>query len=111
MTLRHVQETTKWSDGSTCNHQYLLEGQKILAFRPAGGQVQYLSGAMRINTKGRTFEPIPVRSSPFQKVRKSTTILVQGSKGNQYHLDPVARTCSCPGFSFRGTCKHLALLP
>ena len=111
MTLRAVQETTKWPDGMP-NHAYLLDGDKILAYKPTDGEVIYLSGKMRIYTRGRTFQPIPARSNPFRKVpAKATTIQVQGSKGATYYLNPDARTCTCPGFTYRGSCKHLSLLP
>jgi len=28
-------------------------------------------------------------------------------KGNSYFVDDEAHTCTCPGFTFRGSCKHV----
>ena len=34
-------------------------------------------------------------------------VKVAGSKGNTYTVDLDDGTCTCTGFRFRGTCKHL----
>lgn len=36
------------------------------------------------------------------------TVVIAGSKGASYTvtITPKGRTCTCPGFSFRGACKH-----
>lgn len=42
---------------------------------------------------------------------KRVEITVQGSKGNTYIVtkEGTKKSCTCPGFSFRRTCKHLEL--
>lgn len=44
-------------------------------------------------------------------VEQKVTITVQGSKGNTYVVtkEGTKKSCTCPGFSFRRTCKHLEL--
>jgi uncharacterized Zn finger protein len=37
-------------------------------------------------------------------------IEVQGSKGAVYYVDPELHSCTCPGFTFRGKCKHTDIL-
>jgi uncharacterized Zn finger protein len=32
---------------------------------------------------------------------------VSGSKGNVYSIDTDDKTCTCPGYMHRGTCKHI----
>jgi len=40
---------------------------------------------------------------------KPTTWRVKGSKGNYYQVSNINNSweCTCPGFSFRRTCKHI----
>ena len=103
-------ETTVWSDGSTCNHTYLLDGDSMIAYIPKGKTTaQYFTKPIRIDRRGRKFERLA--TSPFEvkvvPVVATTTITVQGSKGQTYTVDTEAKTCTCAGFTFRGTCKHV----
>jgi len=43
---------------------------------------------------------------------KKVTMTVQGSKGNTYIVTKEGnkKSCTCPGFGFRRTCKHLDLV-
>ncbi len=42
-------------------------------------------------------------------VAETITKIVQGSKGAEYLVTLGANpSCTCPGFTFRGTCKHVA---
>lgn len=34
----------------------------------------------------------------------------QSEPGTYHVIDPVARTCDCKGFAYRGRCRHLAAL-
>lgn len=51
-----------------------------------------------------------VHHIPFNTDKKATTVIVSGSKGNQYTValdeNGLAESCSCPAFRFRKVCKH-----
>ena len=104
-------ETTAWPDRHTPNHMYLLEGDKLLAYIPAGsGKVQLLRTPITISKRGRSF--VEVKPSPFnvivaQATQDPNVEIVSGSKGATYQVNRVEGTCTCPGFTYRGTCKHL----
>jgi len=40
---------------------------------------------------------------------KNKTVTVEGSKGQKYvvTITPEGKTCTCPGFGFRHSCKHV----
>ncbi len=106
--MEAVREVTVWEDLSRQpNHIYLLDGDKVLAYIKWGeGKPEYLSGKIKIDRRGRKFVKADI--GLFDKVEaKSELIEVKGSKGNSYFVDPEARTCTCPGFTFRGACKHI----
>jgi hypothetical protein len=107
-------ETTKW-EGNTPNHTYLLEGDRAIAYIKAGSNEQfYFSKPLTIDKRGRTFKKV---DNPFTRVNplgltanEPALIEVKGSKGEMYYIDPIAKSCTCSGFKFRGKCKHTANL-
>jgi hypothetical protein len=100
--MQTLREVTNWSPH--LNHTYLVEGSKMLAYIKHGTtEVHTFAIPLNFNRSGRKFED--VNPSPFS-VKKST-ITVKGSSDFSYEVDPKAGTCTCPGFGFRGKCKHL----
>jgi SWIM zinc finger len=102
-----VIETTKWDWEHQPNHTYLLDGDKIIAYIPCGTtEIRTLKSKMTINRRGRTFRELKV--NPFDKVKvpAKNILKIKGSKGNVYEIDLTEKTCSCPGFTYRGKCKH-----
>ena len=64
--------------------------------------VRVLSLANIVEVLGAKVDYTPVKST-------RETITVQGSKGNTYIVtkENGKATCTCPGFGFRKTCKHV----
>lgn len=105
--MEAVVETTVWTDSNGANHTYLLDGTKIVAYIQVGSTVPvYFKKPITIDKRGRKFTT--VNPNPFKAIKeKSTIVKVSGSKGNVYSIDTEATTCTCPGFMYRGTCKHI----
>ena len=106
-------EITVWEDGNTAiNHTYLLNGDMMIAYIRVGTSVPfYFKNPIRISKSGRKFEP--VEPNPFDLVPSvvvaqelGNTREIDGSKGAKYIVDLDAKTCTCPGYTYRGTCKH-----
>lgn len=103
--MQWFQETTKWST-PVQNHKYLLDGNRMLAYIQQGTDtVKEFKTPLRIDRRGRRFVeiagPETVADLPQSRVR------VEGSKGSVYWVDLSEKTCTCPGFIFRGSCKHV----
>jgi hypothetical protein len=105
--MEALQETTKWKDTPTqSNHIYLFDGQKAVAYIKFGqGEPFYFKTPLTLDKRGRTFAKADNRL--FKIKVKSNLIEIKGSKGNSYVVDAEAKTCTCPGFTFRGACKHI----
>ena len=108
--MEAVVETTVWSGDVQPNHKYLLDGTKVLAYIKQGSTMPlYFKTPLTIDKRGRKF--VALNPNPFKKVKeKSTIVKVSGSKGQVYSIDTEANTCSCMGFQFRATCKHLVTI-
>jgi hypothetical protein len=109
--MEAVVETTEWSDKSVLgNHTYLFDGSKMVAYVKRGDTVPfYFKNPITIDKRGRKF--VAVKVNPFKQIKeKDTVIKVSGSKGAVYSIDTEAKTCTCPGYMFRGACKHLVAI-
>jgi len=91
-------------------HIYLLDGSTLVAYIKVGETTPFYfkNGIKNFDKRGRKFEK--ANASLFESHVDSSLIEVQGSKGAVYYVDPEAKTCTCPGYTFRGKCKHTDIL-
>ena len=101
-----MQALLETTGGDFHPHIYLLDGNNLVAYiKHKETTPFYFKNPIKgFDKRGRTFQE--VKKNPFDVKVKSNLITVQGSKGQTYSVDPDAKTCTCPGFSFRGKCKH-----
>jgi hypothetical protein len=118
--MEALKETTNWGPG-TKNNTYLLDGTNLIAYIPHGGQpYQFKNPIKGFDKRGRTFEKVDIELFPnrthYAQVINSAMIKmndyfdsrkVTGSKGEIYTVNDKEGTCTCPGYTYRGACKHV----
>ena len=122
--MEAVREVTVWNDldYTMPNHTYLLDGDKMLAYIKAGTvEPFWFKKPIKVSRSYRKFQKADIGlfdQSPnwksllkeFVETAPALPFIkkVQGSKPNTwYEVDTNAKTCTCSGFTFRGTCKHI----
>jgi hypothetical protein len=93
-----LQEVTDWGKYPVANGVYHVNS--------AGQLVQHNDTVFKTPIKQfsksrRKFKKIGERPEELNK----DVIIVKGSKGNTYTIED--GKCSCPGFTYRGNCKHV----
>jgi hypothetical protein len=103
--MEALQETT---GGQFPPHTYLLDGNNLVSYIKSGESEPFFfkNPIKGFDKRGRKFATIT--PNPFKVKTSSNLITIKGSNGKEYTIDPDAKTCTCPGYTFRGTCKHLA---
>ena len=104
--MEAVREVTDWA---VPNHTYLLDGTTLVAYIKQGESEPFYfkNGIKGFDKRGRKF--VKADAGLFDShvdAAENTKVEVKGSKGNSYFVDTVEGTCTCPGFTFRGKCKH-----
>lgn len=109
-----LRETTVW-EGNIPNHTYALSSTKLVGYVNAlNGMVVYLAHPIQFDKRRRTF--VKVRNTfgfkvlaPEARVTEKPIRTVQGSKGNVYQIFKTryGERCNCPGYGYRGKCKHI----
>ena len=111
-------EITEWADTEfDCNHIYWMDDSKdkMYAYAKFGNpsDTKIFKNPIRIDTRGRKFKEVANTfgfTVPKKEIAVSnTTWTVQGTKGAEYIVekDGSVYTCTCPGFKFRGSCRHI----
>jgi hypothetical protein len=117
--MKIYQEVTEWKGVSyrQPNHVYLMDGDKAYAYSRWGeGEPEYFKNPSRLDRRGRKF--VEVKKNPWGfnlKIKSAEekpagkTWEVQGSKGNTYTVSLLDGrwSCTCPGATFRGSCRHI----
>jgi hypothetical protein len=87
-------------------HTYLLDGNNLVAYVKKGETTAfYFKNPIKgFDKRGRKF--IPGNKNLFTTQKDANARTVIGSSGQTYTV--TAQSCSCPGFTYRGTCKHMA---
>lgn len=106
--MEALKEVTVWEDVKVQpNHIYLFEGDKAHAYIKWGtGKPEYFKKPMQIDKRKRKFVKADIKLFELPK-EPNELVEVKGSKGNSYWVNPEEKTCTCPGFTFRGNCKHI----
>lgn len=119
--MKYFQETTAWNtDYAVPNHTYYMTDDRSMAvgYIPAGKKrLVKFSKPHRIDTRGRKFVVLPKAGEsdtvyfPKEVAQPpKDAIQVQGSGGKIYLVTkrPDGKySCTCPGYTFRHTCKHI----
>jgi hypothetical protein len=107
--MKFYKETTAWD---VPNHVYLLstDKSKMYGYIKRGTEAAItFKKPYRFDTRGRKFVEVQELGEIDLDLVKTEKWEFTGSKGDKYiveKLDGLLK-CSCPGYTFRGDCKHV----
>jgi hypothetical protein len=110
--MKFFRETTTDWTSPTPNHVYLLNNtkDKMYGYIKAGTEeVTVMKSSYRFDARRRTFQEVRELGEIDLDEVKSEKWEFTGSKGDTYVVQKIDNMlkCSCPGFVFRGDCKHV----
>ena len=86
-------------------HTYLLDGNNLVAYVKVNETTPfYFKNPIKgFDKRGRKFTPGNINLFTIKKESNAKTVI--GSRGQTYTV--TAESCTCPGFTYRATCKHM----
>jgi hypothetical protein len=110
--MKFYRETTGDWTSPTPNHIYLLstDKSKMYGYIKAGTEeVTVMKSSYRFDARRRTFQEVRELGEIDLDQVKSEKWEFTGSKGDTYVVQKIDNMlqCTCPGFTFRGDCKHI----
>ena len=112
--MKTFQEVTEWdAEYRVPNHVYFLNDskEKMYGYVNSKGIVQTFAKPYKFHSRGRKFKEV-VNTWGFRIAEEEPEGFVKiviGSKGERYTITEVdsVRHCTCPGYKFRGKCRHI----
>jgi hypothetical protein len=106
--MQALKETTEWPNKASPNHTYLLDGTNLVAYiRYGTTEAKYFTSPIKgFSKSGRKFVSASLDLFEFP-TEVSSVRQVVGSKGDVYIINLDEGTCTCPGYTYRGACKHV----
>jgi hypothetical protein len=118
--MRYLQEITQWDFP---NHTYYVSDDKtkVVGYIKSGTKVlEKFLVPLRFDTRGRKYIEVktlnPEKDEIYFNIKenqesknKNNMIEIHGSNGKTYYLTKFSDgtiSCTCPGYTFRKTCKH-----
>ena len=104
-----LQEVTDWGNQAVSNGIYHINdlGQLVAYQAPQGKLKTFKNPIKQFSKSHRKFKTIDQYYDNSEATLAPHVTIVKGSKGNEYQVDTKEGTCSCPGYKFRGDCKHV----
>lgn len=106
-----LKEVTVWNSTNTPNHSYAINmaGRMVAYLRYGDAEWTVFKKPMSFDKRRRKFVKIndPKLNAYFAKFesRPKDAVVYKSSNGNEYIIHN--GKCNCPGFTFRGKCKHV----
>ena len=106
--MEALKEVTVWDvEYRQPNHTYLMDGDRAVAYiRWHEGEPEYFKNPQKLDKRYRKFEKADIGLFEVREAKDPVILEVPGSKGATYLVNTETGTCTCPGFTFRGACKH-----
>ena len=108
--MEALKEVTAWDvEYRQPNHTYLMDGDKVVAYiRWHEGVPEFFKTPRKMDKRYRKFEKVDISLFEVEDKKDPMVVEVKGSKGQTYFLSNPGGEwhCTCPGFTFRGACKH-----
>jgi hypothetical protein len=111
--MRFFKETTDWGEYNTPNHIYLLTDDKSKAYGyiKLGTEDAFVfKKPYSFDARGRTFQTVKeLGEIDLKELQATESKEVVGSKGDKYLVQKIdgVLQCSCPGYTYRGDCRHV----
>tara|TARA_B110000902_G_scaffold240057_1_gene289258 strand:+ start:40 stop:369 length:330 start_codon:yes stop_codon:yes gene_type:complete len=104
--IKILQEITEWEGNVSNGIYHINDSGQLVAYQSPQGELKTFKTPMKQFSKSRRkFKTIDQYYDNSEATLASNVILVKGSKGNTYKI--IDGQCSCPGFVYRNTCKHV----
>jgi uncharacterized Zn finger protein len=71
------------------------------------GEPEFFKTPQKMDKRYRKFEKADISLFNVEDRKDPVILEVPGSKGATYYVNVEDKICTCPGFQFRGACKHV----